>query len=171
MVVKQNAKPKNVLVVCHGNICRSALAGALLKAEGINVRTRAMSDRPLVDGQRSPKKVRTFLPPDCKAAKLLEEHRSQRIAQVDVEWADVILYMDNANLRRLALFPGATAKAKCLGSWVGAPKIADPNFMRVHSEELKQTLQLLSDSCLAFTQWLKTQQGSLEPAGTGQVAQ
>jgi len=86
------------------------------------VRSRGLKARP---GQLAAKKVRDY-------AQLrgydLSNSRSTLLEAADVAWADVLLYMDTGNLRRLET-AGWQQEAVCLGQYVGAARIPDPNFL------------------------------------------
>jgi protein-tyrosine phosphatase len=139
---KQKRELSNVLVVCHGNICRSPLAGEIL-ARGLDrqrVRDRGLKAKA---GAIAAKKVRDFAE---TVGYSLSTHRAQQVTQADVDWADVVLYMDASNLERLAAYEGATEKAECLGSYVGESRIPDPNYLP-RGAELQRVLDLLVVAC------------------------
>ena len=118
-------KRPRVLVVCHGNICRSPLAaGVLQRLLGLQSVRQGGFVNP---GRRSPLKIREF---SKRAGHNLEEHRSRLITLSDIEWAQVILYMDGGNRKRLNSFEASLdGKCKCLGEFIGKDRIADPNFI------------------------------------------
>lgn len=121
-----------VLVVCHGNICRSPLAGAVLAhALGAErVRDRGLSK----DGQIVAKKIRDYAE-DHRLRQCgligadLNEHRSKVVTAEDMAWANIILYMDNANLAKLLTRGCPREKLHCLGHFIALPRIPDPNYM------------------------------------------
>jgi protein-tyrosine-phosphatase len=156
-----------ILVVCHGSINRSPLAGYLLKAllPEHDIRIRAM--RPVGKGERATRKVRSFALEMLQVVKdfgfadgdeegealwksvstALENHRSVQCTLGDMDWAEVIVYMDGGNLKRLQQLCDhnwpSTNKPYCLANFLNPPKnrIADPAFMRAGSEELGNTLK------------------------------
>lgn len=135
-------KPR-ILVVCHGNICRSPLAGAILARElgQEQVRDRGLKPK---EGAIAAKKVRDYaLTLDIA----LSTHRARCTQLEDVEWANLVLYMDNANRERLEAFPGALEKARCLAEWVGLKRIPDPNYMKGDSEEFRDVMELIVKAC------------------------
>jgi len=94
--LRARARPKTVLVVCHGNICRSPVAAALLARElaanGIAVQSAGFAgfNRPA--------------PADALAAAMqhgldLADHRSQLVTVDLVRGADLIVVMDAAQQR------------------------------------------------------------------------
>lgn len=118
---------RRVLVLCSGNICRSAYAGVTLAAAapGLEVRSGGLvgpSHRP------TPK---VFAVAAAKRGVDLGAHRSHKIDESDVAWADLILIMDGGHQKKLAkLGDAAVAKSRWLGGAVAAkgedPTIVDP---------------------------------------------
>lgn len=139
---------KKILVVCHGNINRSPLCAAILKQRtGAEILQAAMMDwvRPL----RAAKKMRDA------AADLgldLEEHRSQAATVEMLEEADMVIYMDGGNLKRLKTLAGTDTvdpKWHCLGQYApggSLPRIPDPGFMARDSAKFKETVNLIAKS-------------------------
>lgn len=136
-----------VLVVCHGNINRSALAAAVLRAERPDweVREAALKSwqndgwRP----ERAAKKMR-------EAAALhgydLEAHRSRPITEEDMDWADQVLFMDSGNFKRLLAIrptPGLGRGWSNLGSFAGVDRIPDPAFMAKGSPQFDEVVPLI----------------------------
>jgi protein-tyrosine phosphatase len=148
------AKPKRILVVCHGNICRSPLVEALIWANvpntGIEVRSCGLSG---VVNRSTPKKIRNHVGNMPAVLSFLEQHRSKHITQQDVDWADMVLYMDGGNFKRLCVFEGAAAKARCLGEWINESRIADPNFMPA-GEGLTTLLDSIERAVRELVKWL-----------------
>jgi len=116
---------QRVLTVCHGNIARSAFAGALLSARAphLSVRSgglKAEEGRPADEAA-----VRTATGFDTNLA----SHRAHAVTAEDVEWADLILVMQGRHVvesgRR---WPQASARVRLLGDYLDEPPfvIADP---------------------------------------------
>lgn len=133
----------SILVVCHGNICRSPLAGAILAQQlgQERVRDRGLKAK---DGGIAAKKVREYA---LTLGIDLSTHRTRCTQSEDVEWADIVLYMDNANREKLETFPGILGKARCLAEWTGKEKIPDPNYMRGDSKEFRDVMELIVKAC------------------------
>jgi protein-tyrosine-phosphatase/glutathione synthase/RimK-type ligase-like ATP-grasp enzyme len=118
---------RNVLVVCTGNICRSAYTyvklGSAVSGSGITVRSRALEGP---SGRPSP----TFFATVARGRGIeLAAHRSQAITAADLAWADLILLMEDEHHRALAAYgPEVLAKARWLGAAVTTddPVIPDP---------------------------------------------
>ncbi len=61
----------------------------------------------------------------------LESHRSQAISSDLIEWADLILYMDNANKKALDRITASNDNVECLGQYASPPvkRVPDPGFL------------------------------------------
>lgn len=131
-----------VLIVCVGNICRSPMAEAILRARlggDVHVRSAGLAAR-IGDGVYP------------MAAELLKEnglgldHHAAR--QIDLQMlaeADLILAMENRQLRALAaIAPPLRTRMHLLGRWKGMREIRDPCGRP--REEFIRTFELI-DSC------------------------
>ena len=145
-------QPSKILVLCHGNINRSALAHAAIKKVSSGVL--AVKSAGFVNpGRRAAKKMR-----EAAGARGfdLEQHRSTLITHDLISWADVILYMDGGNKRRLCeklcSWGDLTVSGDCLGRWADTPRkrIADPAFMPKASAEFAETVDLLIECSFNF---------------------
>lgn len=96
--LRARPRPKTLLVVCHGNICRSPIAGALLIRElaplGVDVQSAG-----LIGFNRPP-------PAEAVAAAQrhsvnLSEHRSRLVTADSVRSADLIVVMDPVQRRQV----------------------------------------------------------------------
>lgn len=127
-----------VLVVCHGNINRSAACAAVLRAVGIEVRSAGFVN----PGHRASKKMRDVM---AAVGYDLEEHRSTLLTQELVDWADVVVFMDRGNRKRLEPFDLEAVELHCLGSFAEpkVERIPDPAFMARGSEEFAATVALI----------------------------
>ena len=139
-----------VLILCHGNINRSALAEAVVRHFAgimLNVTSAGFTS----PGRRAAKKMR-----DAASARgySLEGHRSQLVTRDMVLDADVVIYMDGGNLRRLRRLmdvpKGGDVPAWCypLGPWAepSVDRIPDPAFMRRGSPEFEETVELIEEA-------------------------
>ncbi len=115
---------RRIVVLCHGNLCRSPFAAALLAADRcLDVRSAGVGAG---DGE----------PADPTAARValrfgidLAAHRTHRVRAQDAQWADLLLGMEGrhaAALRRA--FPEAAPRVRLLGDFLEeAPhRILDP---------------------------------------------
>ena len=134
---------ERVLVLCSGNICRSAYAGVrlaeALAPRGIEVRSGGLvgpSGRPSPDGFAAAARARGV---DLGA------HRSHHAGDDDLAWADLVLIMDEGHQRRMAGKNGARAKTRWLGALGGGPAaIADP--IDLDADGIEGVLDRLDDA-------------------------
>lgn len=151
---------KQILVLCHGNINRSAAAEAFLKKclVGWSVTSAGFVN----PGRRASAKMREAVRKVSNGKTHLDAHRSQLVTPQMCREADVILFMDGGNLRRLrGLVDGeefAVQKAVPLGKWASPPveRIADPAFMAKASPEFKATVEQIYDACKRFAYYVRS---------------
>ncbi len=143
-----------VLVLCHGNINRSALAEAVLKKHG--PATVTFTSAGFVNpGRRAAKKMRVAA---ANWGYSLEDHRSQLVDRDMVLGASLVIYMDGGNYKRLKeMFNGELVqiRAGCLGQWstpVQRHRIPDPAFMAKGSKEFDDTVDLIIDAAYNLSQ-------------------
>lgn len=89
----------------------------------------------------------------AEAGYSLELHRSQLVTPGMLQWADLVLYMDGGNLKRLQHVRGFSAdKCKALGSYLTEPveRISDPNYMARGSTEFNAVVCQLLEACKGF---------------------
>lgn len=117
----RDGQQQRVLILCHGNICRSPLAERLLvgaNLPGVSVASAGFDNRTL---RTSPADWMAAARAVCNLT--LDEHRSRTIDRVMADWADLIIVMDEANWQRLAeRFPNALIKATLLPIAGAAPR-------------------------------------------------
>ena len=118
-----------ILVLCHGNMYRSPLFGAVVRAESSHeVRTRGFSQ----DGRRVPMRMQEEA---REFGVELEDHRSRHVTGDDLLWAEQIVYMDAGQQERLAkILPiirkrGPVVEPVNAGRFVGRSKIPDPAWL------------------------------------------
>ena len=115
---------RRVLVVCYGNIYRSAfVAEHLRKTLGERIEVRGGGFHPKV-GRPSPSEhVRMC----AERGVDLGAHRSRCIDAADLEWADTVVLMDRHNWLALANLDAAPEKLVWAGVLAGRPaEIVDP---------------------------------------------
>jgi protein-tyrosine-phosphatase len=120
----RHAPVQRVLVVCYGNIYRSAFVGALLQDQlGATHQVRSGGFHQKA-GRPSPE--RHVL--SCRRYGVsLETHRSAVVTVDDVRWADLIVLMDRHNWAQLRALGADPVKLVWLGSLVpGRVEIEDP---------------------------------------------
>lgn len=137
----------NVLVLCHANRWRSPLAAVILKHHGPSTLTVKSAGFKEAD-KRAAKPIR-----DAAAARGydLEAHRSQLATRELLFWADLVVYMDGGNYKRLAsLLNGSfpSVDVACLGQWAKPPvnRVPDPAFMAKASQEFADTVDLIEEA-------------------------
>lgn len=113
-----------VLIVCYGNIYRSAFVGEFLRRElGGSIEIRSAGFHP-VTGRPSPDKhIRMCAPLGVD----LSSHRSAIVQRSDIEWADTIILMDRHNWAALDALGLDSSKCVWLGALEGQGReIKDP---------------------------------------------
>lgn len=119
-----NVKFRKILVICTGNICRSPVGEALLRAQlpaDFEVRSAglgALVGSPADPASISWSKTRTID---------LDQHRSQQINPDLVYWADLILVMEKLHVEDISSrHPVARGKTMLFSHWTGGEDIPDP---------------------------------------------
>ncbi len=122
----------NLLFVCSGNISRSFLAEALLRAElrrfglkDVDVRSAGLHAFP--GNGPDPEMVRFLL----ERGVPVPDHEARSLSRDDAAWADWILVMERGHLGAVtSMFPEARDKVELLGRYIpGSPTpddIGDP---------------------------------------------
>lgn len=119
-----------VLVLCHGNVNRSPLAAAVLRAYDYFMVQDGGLAPDSAKGRVAAKKTREFAE---EYGYDLTEHRSQLVDEGSVHWAEWVIMFDKGNERRFTeRFPQHVHKIINFG-------IRDPGFMAKDSLEFKQT--------------------------------
>lgn len=146
-----------VLVTCHGAICRSPTATALMRKYGFgDVICAGFRE----SGKRSPKKVRDYAKEHFDID--LEGHRSAQITPQHLAEAALILYMDGGQAARLEEMwkaAGLTETrgelkqfAEPLGRYLDVPseRIGDPMFQKGGTPEFIKIMQQLDEASKNF---------------------
>jgi protein-tyrosine phosphatase len=124
----------HILFVCTANICRSFLAERVLKKiiKVHKIHFVKVSSAGLMDMQGAPA--------DFKAARLLHDkgmdgtrHRSRPLTEDLIEWADVILVMEEIHREEIiARYPETRDKVHLLGAFSGRGRDGDKNIKDPH---------------------------------------
>lgn len=132
---------RRVLVLCHGNICRSAYAGRVLEGSR-EIRSAGFYDVPNRETPQDFQRVALRHGVD------LSSHRSRVVSDDDVSWADVVVIMDLRNFTHFReRFPKDTDKVVWLGALDGgAIEIDDPYGL---GDEAAERVLSRIDACLA----------------------
>lgn len=116
---------KSVLVVCHGNVCRSPAAEKILRKmyPDLSVVSAGLRCTP---GKIISRKMRTVL----EVGGYDSDGRSKIITDEMIAVADVVLYMDDSNALKLLSMIGHEGMQKCkrISDLLGIKSIKDPNF-------------------------------------------
>lgn len=140
-----------VLFVCHGNICRSAMAEAMLKHMDTEGRFQADSAATHTDAIGYP----MYSPARSKLAEYgipAGNHRARQVCRSDYDCYDLIIGMDEYNIRNLKrLFNGDPEnKVVKMMSYCGSDRdVADPWY----TGDFEKTFQ---DLDVALKELLKT---------------
>jgi protein-tyrosine phosphatase len=114
-VIKSVGKIDHILVLCYGNIYRSPLVEYLLREAlsdtSIEIRSAGFYDK---TGRSCSDEYLSLL---SERGYNLKAHRSRKISQEDIAWADIILIMDRKNWDLLSAMD-STALTKTV--WIGA---------------------------------------------------
>ncbi|MCR4652927.1 MAG: low molecular weight phosphotyrosine protein phosphatase [Eubacterium sp.] len=145
-----------ILFICHGNICRSPIAEFVMKdmveKEGLSDRfeisSAATSTEEIRNGVGNP-----VYPP---ARQIMEEHgifckkkRAQQMKKCDYESYDLLIGMDQANIRNMTRIAGGDPKYKIkrLLDYTDAPRdVADPWYTR----DFQTTWRDVNEGCRAL---------------------
>ncbi len=118
-----------VLFVCTGNSCRSPMAAALLgkmaKERGLDIETKSCGTAALL-GMRATKETIEVLK---REDTMIFDHRSKPLNQEVIDWADLILVMEERHRESLLQYqPQAKEKTFLLTKFVGEEErdIIDP---------------------------------------------
>ena len=114
-----------VLVVCHGNICRSPFAAAYLSGRmpGLDVRSSGLAAGEAAPADPTAIRVAARLGHD------LSQHRSRPLSPADLSEPDLVLVMEAAQAAAFrARAPALGGRIYLLGDFLAAPPfgIADP---------------------------------------------
>ena len=124
-----------IMFVCHGNICRSPMAEFIFKdmvkklgrAGEFDVASSAVSTEEIWNGVGNP----VYPPARAELKKhgiSCEGKRAQLLTEADGEYYDLLLCMDESNVRRARKIVGAKNAEKCkkLLDFAGGGEVADP---------------------------------------------
>jgi protein-tyrosine-phosphatase len=136
----------SILVLCHGNINRSPLAAAVLAQ---NPRLSVRQGR-LKFGHRLEKAAKKMREAAAPLGLDLSAHRSRDVTLDDLLWADIIVYMDAGNRKRLIEFAGEhwdriAERTVCLGVFANPQRdrIPDPAFIKKGSPKFAEVVDLI----------------------------
>lgn len=109
---------RRLLVLCHGNICRSPFAAALLAAR---IPDREVRSAGLQAGEGSPADP-VAVACAARMGVSLTQHRSRRVCGEVLAWADLILVMQGSHVAWIEReWPQFAARVRMLGDFLPAP--------------------------------------------------
>jgi protein-tyrosine phosphatase len=112
---------RRVLVICHGNICRSPFAGALLshRTSAIGVRSAGIDAREGAPAEAGAIRAARAFGID------LDLHTAHRVEADDIEWADLILGMEGHQAAWIEQrWPARWSRTRLLGEYLPMPPYA-----------------------------------------------
>jgi protein-tyrosine phosphatase len=115
---------RRVLVICHGNICRSPFGEALIAASAPALEVRSAG---LHAGDANPADPQAIA---CaqRMGVSLAAHRSQLATSELLEWADLILVMQGSHVAEIARrFPQCVGRVRLLGDYLPDPPYVLPD--------------------------------------------
>lgn len=140
------AAVRRLVFVCHGNICRSAMADVAAREAGMRAASFGLSTS---SGKGAH-------PPAIDAARALgfdlSAHRTTRVEDFAAQPGDLLLAMETRHLRKLAGIPAlAETPRLLLGSAIGVPHLhdpyqLDPAYMPVALERTARAVRALAAS-------------------------
>jgi protein-tyrosine-phosphatase/predicted ATP-grasp superfamily ATP-dependent carboligase len=152
-LLRKNTRPKNLLFICYGNICRSPIAEYLArtKLRDVQVSSAGLYD---IEGRRCPQKIVHI---GAKMGFDLSGFRSRRVSQPQIDQADLILTMDLENYAEITKrHPNARQRTSALGLFANDPNasIADPYYSS--EEETEEVSKKIQSSIAGLKEWLET---------------
>jgi len=143
-----------ILVICYGNIYRSAFVGTLLREKlGKRAEIRSAGFHKVV-GRASPER---HVEMSRSLGVDLSQHRSALVTVEDLRWADTILLMDRHNWDALVALGADHDKLVWLGALgTGELEIADP--YRLDDAEALRVLRSMEESSRALLARIEARQ-------------
>jgi len=157
-LLRKNVRPKSLLFICYGNICRSPLAEFLARAKlrGVQVSSAGLYE---VEGRSSPQKIVRL---GAAMGLDLSDFRSRQVTQAQIDRADLILVMDLENYSGiLERYPEARRRTTALGLFSNPPRstIPDPYYSSV--EETEKVSMQIQSAIAGLKQWLEVKLGNI----------
>ena len=151
--------PRTVLFICHGNVCRSPFAAAVLARAAESLNTRVSIGSAGFIGPNRPS------PPEALASALrfgidLSAHRSTLITPEAIGSSDLVVVMSAAQARAIErtyrvrqpplvlgdLDPGPIESRTIVDPWGGPPELFDASYARIERCVRELTLHIATAS-------------------------
>ena len=141
----------DILVLCTGNICRSPVAEAMLKAHLPDKHVESAGLGALVDHSADP--LATELAE--RAGLNVRDHRARQVTTEHLRRADLILVMSESQRAQVrSQDPAVAGKTMLIGHWLpGKPDIPDP--YRKSREAFEHVHEMLANSVESWLPKLK----------------
>ncbi len=138
---------RRILVVCHGNICRSPHAASLLRQV---IPNSEVASAGLFAGDGKPADPTAIAVARGRGIRL-EDHRSAPTGSTQIQWADVILVMEGRAAREVARrWPAANAKTRVLGHYLSRRPYAIPDPWGQPAEVFERVFAQLEEAVSRF---------------------
>ena len=112
---------RHVTIVCHGNICRSPFAAALLAQQCGELAVRSAGFAATDGKPAEPAAVRAA----ARFGIALQSHGARRLCAEDVAWSDVVIAMQGHHVARITALGARSAPAvRLLGDVLPSPPFA-----------------------------------------------
>jgi protein-tyrosine phosphatase len=129
---------RRILVICHGNICRSPFAERWLARArpDLEVRSAGLAAREGKPAEPGARRIATRFGLD------LATHAAHRMEAADVDWADLILGMQGHHKTAVARrWPDSGARNQLLGDFLAAPPHAIEDPWGLPDDVFQQTFE------------------------------
>ena len=150
-LLRSNIRPKNLLFICYGNICRSPMAEYLARTKlcGVQVSSAGIYD---MEGRRCPQKIVRI---GARIGFDLSDFRSRRVSQSQIDQADLILTMDLENYAEITKrHPNARLRTTALGLFANDPSPSIPDPYDSSEEEAEEVSKKIQSGIAGLGKWL-----------------